>query len=298
MKFCATLSFAILLLTTAAARAAEPLAVVTTTADVAAIVKAIGGERVAVESIAKGYQDPHFVEAKPSFIRVVNRARILFNVGLELEIGWLPLLIQGARNPSMIVVDLSSGIAVLEKPTGPVSRAQGDVHPLGNPHYWLDPRNGGIMARRVAQELKNLAAADGALFDQNLKNFESEIATKRKRWEEQMAPFRGAQLVTYHKEWEYLMNWLGLGVAGYVEDKPGIPATPRHLEELVQTMQQKNIKALLASHYTNPNVPKAVADKTGAKLVMLASSVGGEENIKNYPDLFESIVGKLSAALK
>jgi len=298
MKFCATLSFAILLLTTAAARAAEPLAVVTTTADVAAIVKAIGGERVAVESIAKGYQDPHFVEAKPSFIRVVNRARILFNVGLELEIGWLPLLIQGARNPSMIVVDLSSGIAVLEKPTGPVSRAQGDVHPLGNPHYWLDPRNGVIMARRVAQELKNLAAADGALFDQNLKNFESEIATKRKRWEEQMAPFRGAQLVTYHKEWEYLMNWLGLGVAGYVEDKPGIPATPRHLEELVQTMQQKKIKALLASHYTNPNVPKAVADKTGAKLVMLASSVGGEENIKNYPDLFESIVGKLSAALK
>ena len=297
MKFFATLSFGILLLSSSAP-AAEPMAIVTTTADIAAIVKAIGGERVAVESIAKGYQDPHFVEAKPSYIRVVNRARMLFNVGLELEVGWLPLLIQGARNPSMMVVDLSTGIAVLEKPTGPVSRAQGDVHPLGNPHYWLDPRNGVIMARRVTQELKALAGADGALFDQNLKNFENEITTKRKRWEEQMAPFRGAQLVTYHKEWEYLINWLGLGVVGYVEDKPGIPATPRHLEELVQAMQQKKIKVLLASIYTSPNVPKAVADKTGAKLVMLASSVGGEDNIKTYADLFDAIVGKLSAALK
>ncbi|HWH75985.1 MAG TPA: zinc ABC transporter substrate-binding protein, partial [Candidatus Binatus sp.] len=230
MKFYAILLMVILLLASSA-QAAEPIAIVTTTADIAAIVKAIGGDRVAVESIAKGFQDPHFVEAKPSFVRVVNRARMLFNVGLELEVGWLPLLIQGARNPSMIVVDLSSGIAVLEKPTGPVSRAQGDVHPLGNPHYWLDPRNGVIMARRVAQELKNVSSADGALFDQNLKNFESEITTKRKRWEEQMAPFRSAQLVTYHKEWEYLMNWLGLEVIGYVEDKPGIPATPRHLEE-------------------------------------------------------------------
>jgi zinc/manganese transport system substrate-binding protein len=286
------------LLLVSSALAAEPLAIVTTTADIAAIVKAIGGDRVAVESIAKGYQDPHFVEAKPSFIRVVNRARMLFNVGLELEVGWLPLLIQGARNPSMVVVDLSAGIAVLEKPTGPVSRAQGDVHPFGNPHYWLDPRNGVIMARRVAQELKAVAGADGGLFEQNLKNFESDVTAKRKRWEEQMAPFRGTQLVTYHKEWEYLTNWLGLGVAGYVEDKPGIPATPRHLEELIQTMQQKQIKALLASNYTNPSVPKAVADKTGAKLVMLASSVGGEEYIKTYADLFDGIVGKLSAALK
>ena len=297
MKFFASLCFAILL-TSTAAMAAEPIAIVTTTTDIAAIVKAIGGDRVAVEGIAKGFQDPHFVEAKPSFVRVVNRARMLFNVGLELEVGWLPLLLQGARNPSLAVVDLSTGIAVLEKPAGPISRAQGDVHPLGNPHYWLDPRNGMIMARRVAQELKTVAPADSATFEQNLKVFESEITTKRKRWEEQMTPFRGAQLVTYHKEWEYLMNWLGLTVAGYVEDKPGIPATPRHLEELTQTMQQKQIKALLASNYTNPNVPKAVAEKTGAKLVMLASSVGGEESIKTYPDLFDSIVGKLSAALK
>ena len=297
MKFFTSLWLSLLLLV-ANALAAEPLAVVATTSDIAAIVKAIGGDRVSVESIAKGFQDPHFVEAKPSFVRVVNRARMLFNVGLELEVGWLPLLIQGARNPSPTVVDLSSGIAVLEKPTGPISRAQGDVHPLGNPHYWLDPRNGVIMARRVAQELKTVAAADAALFDQNLKAFESELGSKRKRWEEVMAPLRGAELVSYHKEWEYLVKWLGLNVVGYVEDKPGIPATPRHLEELVQTMQQKKVKALLASNYTNPNVPKSIADRTGAKLVVMASSVGGEESIRTYGDMFDSIVSKLAGALK
>ena len=295
MKLFTTLS---LLVLTSSLNAAEPIAIVTTTTDIAAIVKAIGGERVAVESIAKGYQDPHFVEAKPSFVRVVNRARMLFNVGLELEVGWLPLLIQGGRNPSLVVVDLSQGISFLEKPSGPVSRAQGDVHPLGNPHYWLDARNGVIMARRVAQELKTAAAADVAMFDQNLKSFESEITTKRKRWEEQMTPFRGVELVTYHKEWEYLLKWLGLTVVAYVEDKPGIPPSPRHLEGLVQTMQQRKVKALLASSYTNPNVPKSIAEKTGAKLVMLASSVGGEETIRNYGDLFDAIVGKLAGALR
>jgi ABC-type Zn uptake system ZnuABC Zn-binding protein ZnuA len=278
--------------------AAQPVPVVTTTTDIAAIVKAIGGDHVAVESIAKGYQDPHFVEAKPSFVRVVNRARMLFNVGLELEVGWLPLLIQGARNPSLMVVDLSQGVSVLEKPSGPVSRAQGDVHPLGNPHYWLDPRNGVIMARRIAQQLKTIEPGDSAYFDQNFTAFESDLTNRRKRWEEQMAPFRGAELVTYHKEWEYLVKWLSLNVLGYVEDKPGIPPTPRHLEELVQTMQQRKVKALLASNYTNPNVPKSIADKTSAKLVMLASSVGGEESIRNYGDLFEAIVGKLAGALK
>jgi len=278
--------------------AAEPISVVTTTADIAAIVKAVGGDRVAVDSIAKGYQDPHFVEAKPSYVRIVNRARMLFNVGLELEVGWLPLLIQGSRNPSLVVVDLSPGISVLEKPSGPISRAQGDVHPLGNPHYWLDPRNGVIMARRVAQELKAVAPGETATFEQNLKSFENDLSARRKRWEEQMAPLRGTEIVTYHKEWEYLMRWLGLSIIGYVEDKPGIPPSPRHLEELIQTMQQRKVKALIASNYTNPNVPKSIAEKTGTKLLVLPTSVGGEETIRSYSELFDAIVGKLVNALK
>jgi zinc/manganese transport system substrate-binding protein len=278
--------------------AAEPISVVATTADIAAIVKAVGGDRVAVDSIAKGYQDPHFVEAKPSYVRIVNRARMLFNVGLELEVGWLPLLIQGSRNPSLVVVDLSPGISVLEKPSGPISRAQGDVHPLGNPHYWLDPRNGVIMARRVAQELKAVAPGETATFEQNLKSFENDLSARRKRWEEQTAPLRGTEIVTYHKEWEYLMRWLGLSIIGYVEDKPGIPPSPRHLEELVQTMQQRKVKALIASNYTNPNVPRSIAEKTGTKLLVLPTSVGGEETIRSYGELFDAIVGKLVNALK
>ena len=288
----------LLFLLPAASTAAEPIPVVTTTTDIAAIVKAIGGERVAVESIAKGSQDPHYVEAKPSYMRVMNRARVVFSVGLQLETGWLPLLIQGARNRNLVQVDLSQGVPVLERPTGPVSRAQGDVHPEGNPHYWLDPRNGISMARRMAQELKGIASADGAFFERNLKSFEDDLSRRRQKWEERMAPFRGTEVVAYHKEWEYLARWLGLSIIGYVEDKPGIPPAPQQLANIVRTMQQRKVKALLVASSTNPSIPQSVAEKGGAKLVILPASVGGEKGIDSYGDLFDSIIGKLAEALK
>ncbi len=288
----------LLFLVPARSNAAEALAVVTTIPDIAAIVKAVGGERVAVESIAKGSQDPHYIEAKPSYMRVMNRARVLFYVGLQLEIGWLPLLVQGARNPRLVQVDLSQGIPVLERPTGPISRAQGDVHPEGNPHYWLDPRNGLIMARRITQELKALAPADAAVFDRNLKTFEDDLNRRRQKWEERMAPFRAAELVAYHKEWEYLAKWLGLSIVDYVEDKPGIPPAPRHLESLIQNIQQRKIKALLLANFTNPSVAQSVAEKTGTKIVVLTASVGGEKGVETYADLFEAITAKLADALK
>lgn len=279
-------------------RAAEPLFIVTTTTDLAAITKAVGGEKVKVESIAKGFQDPHYVEAKPSYMRLVNQARLLFHVGLQLEIGWLPLLVQGGRNPSLLRVDLSQGISVLERPTGPISRAQGDVHPEGNQHYHLNPRNGIIMARRIAQELKALTAADASYFDANLRAFEGDLQARIKRWEERMAPFRGTDVVSYHKQWEYLANWLGLSIIGYVEDKPGIPPGPKHLAGLVQTMQQRKIKALLVANFTNPDLPKSVAERAGTKMVVLPASVGGEPGINSFSGLFDSIVGKLAETLK
>ena len=279
-------------------RAAEPLSIVTTTTDLAAITKAVGGDRVKVESIAKGFQDPHYVEAKPSYMRLVNQARLFFHVGLQLEIGWLPLLVQGARNPSLLQVDLSQGISVLERPTGPISRAQGDVHPEGNPHYWLDPRNGVIMARRVAQELKALAPADGAAFEQNLKLFESDLGRRRQKWEERMVPFHGTEVVAYHKELEYLAKWIGISIIDYVEDKPGISPSPRHLESLIQNMRQHKVKALLVSNFTNPTIPQAVADKGGTRMVVLPVSVGGEKGIESYGDLFDAIIGRLAEGLK
>jgi zinc/manganese transport system substrate-binding protein len=223
---------------------------------------------------------------------------VLFYTGLQLEIGWLPLLVQGARNRSLAQVDLSQGISVLERPTGPISRAQGDIHPEGNPHYWLDSRNGLVMARRIAQELKAVAPGDAALFEQNLKNFEADLSRRRQKWEERMAPFRGAEVAAYHKQWEYLAHWLGLSIIGYVEDKPGIPPAPQQVANIVRTMQQRKIKALLVANFTNPSIPQSVAEKGGAKLVILPASVGGEKGIDSYGDLFDSIIGKLAEALK
>lgn len=278
--------------------AAEPLSIVTTTADLAAITKAVGGERVKVENIAKGFQDPHYVEAKPSYMRLINRARLLFYVGLQLEVGWLPLLVQGARNPSLVQVDLSQGISVLERITGPISRAQGDIHPEGNPHYWLDPRNGSLVARKVAQELRALAPADGAAFEQNLKQFEADLLRRRQKWEERMASFRGVEVVAYHKQWEYLANWLGLPIIGYVEDKPGIPPGPQHLANLVRTMQQRKVKALWVANFTNPAIPQSVAEKGGAKMVILPASVGGEKGIESYGDLFDALIPKAAGAFQ
>lgn len=278
--------------------AADGLSVVTTTPDLAAIARAVGGDRVKVESIAKGFQDPHYVEAKPSFMRLVNQARLLVYAGLQLEIGWLPPLVQGARNPGLVQVDASQGVPVLERPTGPISRAQGDVHPEGNPHYWLDPRNGAVIARTIAQQLKALAPADATRFDQNLKLFEDDLGRRRQKWEERMAPFRGREIVAYHKQWEYLARWLGLTIVGYVEDKPGIPPAPQSLAAVVRTMQEKKIKALLAANFTNPTIPQSVAEKTGARLVVLPASVGGEKGIDAYGDLFDAIVGRLVEGLK
>ena len=277
---------------------AEPLFVVTTTADLAAIAKSIGGERVKVESIAKGFQDPHYVEAKPSYMRLINQARLLLHAGLQLEVGWLPLLVQGARNPNLVSVNLSEGINVLEIPHGPITRAQGDIHPEGNPHYWLDPRNGPIMARRIGRQLAALSPADSAYFDKNLKSFEADLNRRRQRWEELMAPFRGAQVVAYHKQWEYLAQWSGLSILDYVEDKPGIPPSPKHLANLIRTMQQRKIKALLVANFTNPSLPQSAAERAGAKMVVLPASVGGEKGIETYPELFEWITGRLAEALK
>lgn len=288
----------LLLVSWAARASAEPLYVVTTTTDLAAITQAIGGERVRVESISKGFQDPHYVEAKPSYMRLLNRARLLFSVGLQLEVSWLPLLVQGARNPSLVQVDLSQGISVLERPTGPISRAQGDIHPEGNPHYWLDPGNGTILARRVAQELKALVPGDGAYFEQRLTLFEGDLKQRRQKWQERMGPLRGTEVVAYHKQWEYLANWLALSIIDYVEDKPGIPPAPQHLFNLTRTMQERKTKALLVANFTNPSIPQSVADKTGAKMVVLPASVGGEKKIEAYGDLFDFIVGKLVQVLK
>jgi ABC-type Zn uptake system ZnuABC Zn-binding protein ZnuA len=274
------------------------LSVVTTTTDLADIAEALGGKRVKVRSIAKGAQDPHYVAAKPSYMRLLNRADLLLYVGLQLEIGWLPLLVEGARNPGLVTLNLSQGISVLEVPEGEVTRAQGDIHPEGNPHYWLDPRNGFVMARRISQQFKALAPDDGPYFEQRLNLFEEKLRDRIQKWERQMMPFRGQEIVAYHKQWEYLANWLGLSIMGYVEDKPGIPPAPKHVARLTRTIQQRKINALLVSSFINPHIPQSVSNTAGTKMVVLPASVKGEKGVKTYSDLFNSIVSKLVPVLK
>ena len=276
----------------------KPLSVVTTTTDLAAIAEALGGERIKVRSIAKGAQDPHYVAAKPSYMRLLNRADLLLYVGLQIEIGWLRLLVQGARNPGLITLNLSQGISVLEVPRGEITRALGDIHPEGNPHYWLDPRNGLTIARRIAGQLKALAPGDRAYFEERLRLFEKDLKGKIQRWEEQIKPYRGEKVVAYHKQWEYLARWLGLSIIGYVENKPGIPPAPKHVAGLIRRMREEKVKALMVASFINPTIPKSVAKKGGAKMVMLPASVGGEEGIKSYDGLFESIIGKVVNSLR
>src|SRR5437867_619138 len=187
-------------------QAASKLNVVTSTQDLAAISREVGGDRINVDSIAKGYQDPHFVEPKPSFLLKLMKADLLEVVGLELEIGWLPPLITQSRNARIQVgangyMDLSRYCEILEIPQGQVTRAMGDVHPLGNPHYWLDPENGRRMAKAIQQKLAELRPEDAAYFAQREADFERRLTDSEKRWDTAMAPYRGRKVITYHRSW-------------------------------------------------------------------------------------------------
>jgi ABC-type Zn uptake system ZnuABC Zn-binding protein ZnuA len=267
------------------------LRVITTVPDIASIVRSIGGDLVTVESIARGYQDPHYVEAKPSYMVKVSRADILFHVGMQLEIGWLPLLLQGSRNPDLVTVALENGIDVLHQPEEEVSRRFGDIHPDGNPHYWLDPNNGLVMARQVAATLSDhLAPGDRATVTANLAAFEAELRARILEWDRELAPWRDLRLVAYHQQFEYLAAWAGWETVDYIEEKPGVPPSPRHVAGLERMMKEEGITTLIASSFIDPRIPSRVAGRTGATLVILPASVEGEESITDYFALFEHLV--------
>src|SRR6478752_4930383 len=198
---------------------AKKLNVITSTTDMAALASEVGGDRISVDSIARGYQDPHFVEAKPSFLLKLRNADLLIAVGLDLEIGWLPPLITQSGNPKIQVgaagyLDASQFAEILDKPTGTITRAMGDVHPLGNPHYWLDPDNGRRIARGMAGKLSELDPADAAYFQQRFQDFDKRLTEAEKKWDAQMAPYHGAKLVTYHTSWSNFARHFGLSILG------------------------------------------------------------------------------------
>jgi zinc/manganese transport system substrate-binding protein len=288
---------------TLAAPAFAQLKVVATTEDLASIARDIGGDRVTVTGLAKGYQDPHNVDPKPSFILQVSRADVLIVVGRELEIGWLPPLITQSRNRKIQpgspgYLDASRNVRILELPSGEITRAMGDVHPLGNPHYWLDPENGRRIAASIRDKFSELAPNDRAGFAQRYTAFDQRLAAAEKRWDAAMAPFKGTKIVTYHRSWPNFMSRFGLNVAGYVEPKPGISPSPSHTLGLIEEMKRQKIRLIVMESYFDPKTPQAIASQAGARVVTLAPSVGGEKNVTDYIALFDHNIGLLSAALR
>ena len=292
-----------MLLATAPAQAQGKLNVVTTTEDLAAITREVGGDRIAVESMARGYQDPHFVEAKPSFILKLQKADLLIAVGRDLEIGWLPPLVQQSRNSKIQpgaqgYLDASAGARILEIPTGQITRAMGDVHPQGNPHYWLDPENGKSIAREVAEKLGQLRPSDRAYFDQRANDFSARLTEAGKRWMAMMAPYKGTKVVTYHRSYSNFAERFGLDVIGYVEPRPGIPPTPQHTLDLINEMKRQGVKLVLVEPYFDLKTPNSIGRETGAKVLVLPPSVGGVKETPDYFKLFDYDVNLLAGALK
>ncbi len=286
----------------APATAASKLRIVATTEDLAALAREVGGDRVRVDAIARGYQDPHFVDPKPSFILKLSRADLLIFVGLQLEVGWLPPLITQSRNRRVQVgapgyMDVSQYNQILDIPTGIITRAMGDVHPLGNPHYWLDPENGRRSARAIQARLAQLRPEDAAYFQQRFEDFSRRLAEAEKRWDQQMAPYRGTQVVSYHRSWPNFIERFGLVVVGYVEPKPSIPPTPQHTLALINQMRRDNIKLILVEPYFDLKTPQSIARATGAEVLVLLPSVGGEKEVTDYFKLFDYDIGLLTAAL-
>lgn len=279
------------------------LNVVATLPDYGSIAEEIGGDKIKVTSLAKGTEDPHFVDARPSFIRVLNQADVLIEGGAELEIGWLPPLVNSARNAKILSdapghVVLSRNIRLLELPSGPVDRSMGDVHPAGNPHFAHDPANGRIMAAHLVEVFSKLDAANALLYQANLKKFNERLDQKLAEWARLMEPFRGTKVVTYHKSYEYFAARFGLEIVGQIEPKPGIEPSPTHINALIPRMKEAGAKLVMIEPNRPRKTPQYVADAIGAKLVIVPGMVGGHEKIKDYFSLFDYDVAQITAALK
>jgi zinc/manganese transport system substrate-binding protein len=284
-------------------RAEAKLRVVASIEVLADLSRQVGGDRVDVTSLSRGYQDPHFVEAKPSFILKLQKADVLVAVGRELEIGWLPPLVQQSRNGKIQpgadgYLDASLGAQILEIPTGQITRAMGDVHPLGNPHYWMDPENGKRVAKEIVDAFDRQRPGNKAYFDQRLGDFTTRLDAAEKKWLAMMAPYKGTKVVTYHRSFPNFAERFGLEIVGYVEPRPGIPPTPQHTLDLITEMKRQNVKIMLIEPYFDLKTPTAVGRETGARVLVMPPSVGGVKETSDYFALFDYDINLLVDALK
>lgn len=279
---------------------ADKLNVVATTPDLAALARAIGGEAVDVKALAKPTEDPHFVDAKPSLIVTLNRADVLIDGGAELELGWLPALLQSARNAKIAAgapgrVSASRGIRMLEVPTT-LDRARGDVHSLGNPHFLLDPANVKLVVAQMADHFAQVAPQSADLFKANLAKFNTALDAKAPQWQAQLAPYRGAKIVTYHRDFVYLAARYGLDVVGTLEPKPGIAPSPAHLAQIISTMKAANARVILVQPYQNRRTAETVARQTSAVVLDMPQQPGVIPHTDSYIELMDYTVRTLVTA--
>jgi len=325
---------ALVALATVAVSAAE-LRIVTTTSDLGAIAKAVAGDHAEVRSICTGREDPHMLQAKPSCILQARDADLWIRIGLELEIGWEPPILDGSRNARIREgapghLDASESALVLDAPTVKVTRALGDVHPQGNPHYWLDPLNGRRIAGAIAARLAELApgaadtfranttafqaALDERMFgpellkalpaeklwamteDGSIGNYLADPANQGKvgGWLAAMQPLRGQPIVTYHRSWVYFAHRFGLTIAAEIEPKPGVPPSAAHLRQLADTARQQGVKVILQEPFYSRKAADRLAGGTGARVVVVANSVGGQPEASDYLALMDLIVKRLT----
>jgi ABC-type Zn uptake system ZnuABC Zn-binding protein ZnuA len=279
------------------------LGVATSLTDLASVAQFVGGRHVTAQSLCRGFEDPHFVPAKPSLMKAIQHADIFVSTGLELDSGWLPLVLPGSRNPRIQpgakgFVDASEGVQVLERPTGAVSRAEGDIHPLGNPHYYLDPKALEVVADHLARVFAELDAANAADYAANARAFRERMDASLARWENALAPYQGASVVTYHKNFVYFADRFGLKLFGTVEPKPGIPPSPRYISGLADGMKKAGVKVVLYQPYYNASASRQVAERAGGVVIEVATEVGGmpetDDVFAKFDVLVSSLVGALS----
>jgi zinc/manganese transport system substrate-binding protein len=278
------------------------LKVVATLPDLASLAREVGGDKVEVSALAKPTEDSHFVDARPSFVVQLRDADVLIDGGAELEIGWLPPLLQNARNPKIEVgkpgrVQASQGVRLMNIPTN-ATRAAGDVHSLGNPHFVVDPIIAKTVALHIAQAFSALDAPNAAAYDANYKKFEATINAKLQEWGTAMLPFKGQSVVAYHDSWVYFAHRFGLNIDTFLEPKPGIPPSPSHLAEVIEKMKAQKIKAIIVEPFHDRKIAEKVASSTGAKVVDFAQYPGGLPGTDTYVKLIDKLVANLSAALK
>jgi zinc/manganese transport system substrate-binding protein len=281
--------------------ASAQIRVVATTPDLASVAKEIGGDRVSVVALAKPTEDPHYVDAKPSHIVTLNRADALIEGGAELELGWLPPLLENSRNgkisagaPGRIVA--SEGIRLIEIPTS-FDRSKGDVHSLGNPHFMVDPVNVKIVARNIADHFSQIDPKSAATYRGNLARFNAKLDAKLADWQKQLAPYRGSRIVTYHKDFGYLADRFGLNIVDELEPKPGIAPSPAHLAQVIGKMKSTNAKVILVQPFQNRKTAETVARQTGAAVLDVSQQPGAGTNPPTYFGMMDNVVNTLAGGL-